>query len=34
MEPVLAAVEAYATIGEICDVLERVWGKYRPPEVL
>ena len=34
MEPVLAAVEAYATNGEICDVLERVWGKYRPPEVL
>jgi methylmalonyl-CoA mutase N-terminal domain/subunit len=34
MPPILAAVEAYATVGEICAVLERVFGKYRPPEVL
>ncbi len=29
MEPVLAAVRAYATLGEICDVLRRVFGEYR-----
>jgi methylmalonyl-CoA mutase N-terminal domain/subunit len=34
MPPILAAVEAYATVGEICAVLERVFGRYRPPEVL
>ncbi len=34
LPPILAAVEAYATIGEICERLERVFGKYRPPEVL
>ncbi len=34
MHPILAAVEVEATIGEICAVLERVFGKYRPPEVL
>jgi len=34
MHPILAAVEVDATIGEICAVLERVFGKYRPPEVL
>ena len=34
MPAILAAVEAYATIGEICAVLERVFGKYRPPEVI
>jgi len=33
-EPVLAAVDAYATTGEICAVLEREFGRYRPPEVL
>lgn len=26
----LEAVKAYATIGEICDVLKEVWGKYTP----
>ena len=30
----LEAVQAYATIGEICTVLEGVFGKYRPPEAL
>ncbi|MCY2960567.1 MAG: methylmalonyl-CoA mutase family protein [Planctomycetota bacterium] len=34
MHPILAAVEVDTTIGEICAVLERVFGKYRPPEVL
>jgi methylmalonyl-CoA mutase N-terminal domain/subunit len=34
MPAILAAVEVETTIGEICAVLERVFGKYRPPEVL
>ncbi len=29
---ILAAVEARATLGEICGRLERVFGRYRPPE--
>ncbi|MAB77932.1 MAG: methylmalonyl-CoA mutase [Planctomycetes bacterium] len=29
---VLEAVEAYGTIGEICAVLEGVFGRYHPPE--
>ncbi len=29
MEPVLAAVRAYATLGEICGVLRGVFGEYR-----
>ena len=29
---ILGAVEAYATIGEICGRLERVFGRYQPPE--
>ncbi len=28
MEPILAAVEAYCTIGEISNVLRDVWGEY------
>ena len=34
MPPILAAVEAYATIGEICSVLEAEFGTYHPPEFL
>jgi methylmalonyl-CoA mutase, N-terminal domain len=34
MPPILAAVERYATIGELCAVLERAFGKYRAPDVL
>ncbi|MFO1009553.1 MAG: methylmalonyl-CoA mutase family protein [Planctomycetota bacterium] len=34
MPPILAAVEAYATLGELCARLERVFGRYKPPEVL
>jgi len=30
MPPILEAVEAYATIGEICNVLRQVFGEYRP----
>ncbi|MCI5211525.1 MAG: methylmalonyl-CoA mutase, partial [Candidatus Electrothrix sp. ATG2] len=29
MEPVLAAVRCYCSLGEICDVLRRVFGEYR-----
>ncbi len=29
---ILSAVEAYATLGEICARLERVFGRYKPPE--
>jgi methylmalonyl-CoA mutase N-terminal domain/subunit len=28
MEPLLDAVRAYATIGEMCDALRAVWGEY------
>jgi methylmalonyl-CoA mutase N-terminal domain/subunit len=31
---ILAAVEAYATTGEICHALRKVWGEYRPPVLL
>jgi methylmalonyl-CoA mutase N-terminal domain/subunit len=30
MPPILAAVQAYATLGEICDVLRQVFGEYHP----
>jgi methylmalonyl-CoA mutase N-terminal domain/subunit len=30
----IAAVEAECTLGEICGVLRRVWGEYRPPATL
>jgi methylmalonyl-CoA mutase N-terminal domain/subunit len=31
MEPMLDAVRAEATLGEICDALREVWGEYREP---
>jgi methylmalonyl-CoA mutase N-terminal domain/subunit len=31
MPPILAAVKAYATLGEICGELRTVFGEYRPP---
>lgn len=34
MPPILAAVRAYATLGEICGVLRQVWGEYQPPVVI
>jgi methylmalonyl-CoA mutase N-terminal domain/subunit len=29
MPPVLDAVRAYATLGEVCDIFRKVWGAYR-----
>jgi methylmalonyl-CoA mutase N-terminal domain/subunit len=29
LPPILAAVKAYATVGEICDVFRDVFGTYR-----
>jgi methylmalonyl-CoA mutase N-terminal domain/subunit len=34
LEAILPAVEAYATLGEICAVLERAFGTYRAPDLL
>ncbi len=34
MPPILAAVEAGVTLGEMCTVLRDVWGEYRPPSIL
>ena len=34
VDAILPAVEAYATIGEICGRLQDEFGVYRPPEVL
>jgi methylmalonyl-CoA mutase N-terminal domain/subunit len=31
MEPLVGAVKAYATIGEICGLLREVFGEYKPP---
>ncbi len=28
MPPILEAVRAYATLGEMCDALREVWGEY------
>lgn len=34
LDPLLAAVKAYATLGEMVRVLKRHFGQYRPPAVL
>ncbi len=34
MLPILDAVRAYATLGEICAVLRQEWGEYTPPIVI
>ena len=34
MEPILAAVKAYATTGEICGTMRQVFGEYRPPTAI
>jgi methylmalonyl-CoA mutase N-terminal domain/subunit len=34
LDAILPAVEAYATLGEICRVLEHAFGVYRPPDLL
>jgi methylmalonyl-CoA mutase N-terminal domain/subunit len=31
MPAIVAAVDAYATIGEMCSVLPTVYGEYREP---
>ena len=34
MPPILDAVKAYATLGEICDTLRQVFGEYQPASTL
>ncbi len=34
MPPILAAVEAYATLGEICGVMRDVFGEYHAPAIV
>ncbi len=34
LPPILEAVEARVTLGEICTVLRDAWGEYRPPSIL
>ena len=34
VDPIIAAVEAECTIGEICGVLRKVFGEYRPAAAL
>jgi methylmalonyl-CoA mutase N-terminal domain/subunit len=34
MEPIIAAAAARATLGEVCGILEEVFGRFHPPEVL
>ena len=34
MPYILDCVQAYATLGEICDVMRDVFGEYRPSFVL
>jgi methylmalonyl-CoA mutase N-terminal domain/subunit len=34
MPPIMAAVKAYATLGEICGVMREVFGDYQPATAL
>jgi methylmalonyl-CoA mutase N-terminal domain/subunit len=34
MEPILEAVRAYSTVGEMCDALRDVWGEYEEVPVV
>ena len=34
MPPFIAAVNAYATLGEIMDVLRKAWGEYKEPVIV
>ncbi len=34
MAPILDAVRAYATVGEMCDALRQVWGEYEETAVI
>jgi len=33
MPAIIEAVQAYATIGEMCDVFRDVWGEFKEPKV-
>ena len=33
MPPIVEAAQAYATMGEMCDVLRHVWGTWRETPV-
>ena len=34
MYPLLECVRAYATVGEMCDALRRVWGEYEEVPII
>jgi len=34
MPPILDAVRAYATVGEMCDALREVWGEYEEVPII
>jgi methylmalonyl-CoA mutase N-terminal domain/subunit len=34
MPPILEAVRAYATLGEMCDALRDVWGEYEETPII
>ena len=34
MPPILEAVRAYATLGEMCDALREVWGEWTEEAVI
>ena len=34
MPPILEAVRAYATVGEMCDALRDVWGEYEEVPII
>ena len=34
MPSILEAVRAYATVGEMCDVLREVWGEYEEMPII
>jgi methylmalonyl-CoA mutase N-terminal domain/subunit len=34
LPPMLDAVRAYATVGEMCDALRDVWGEWREPAIV
>ena len=34
MPPILDAVRAYATVGEMCDALRAVWGEYKEVPII
>ena len=34
MAPILEAVRAYATLGEMCDALREVWGEYEEVPII